>query len=178
MAHPGCGAAPRQASQRGSQICTLQVCLNSAEENPELAWKLTRAKGLQSILPGYSSGILQLCGSLFGCMCCLSEPPSPCPRAACGRGWLGGSWLLQVPLLGRMGYTRSPLHRLSLEWRLLILDQRFKKLCISFSFGKPFLSLPQLGGQFSPFCNSTKANLGSVFPYLSAKDPVKRGPDK
>lgn len=38
MAHMGSGAAPRQASQRGSKISTLQVCLDKAWAGVEPDW--------------------------------------------------------------------------------------------------------------------------------------------
>lgn len=107
------------------------------------------------------------------CAVCLSLPP-------CAHVLLGGEggWGALASVGTTAGEDGLNLHHLWLEQRLLVLDQPFKKLCVSLSFGKPFLSLPQLGGQIFPFCNSTKANLASVFPYFSAKDPIKRGPDK
>lgn len=51
-----------------------------------------------------------------------------------------------------------------------------KSFTFPFPSENPFSLSHSLG--VSPCCNSTKANLVHVFPYLSAKDPIKRDPDK
>jgi len=90
-------------------------------------------------------------------------------------------WLLAIVgnhCWGRCAKSEAHYITISLKQRLPVPDQHFLKLFFSLSFWKLFLSLPQLGGRIYPFCNFTKANLPRVFPCLSAKDPIKRDPDK
>lgn len=113
-------------------------------------------------------------------MCCLSESSStcPCPAYVTFQERVTQCFLAIVGnhCWGRCAQSEAHCITVSLKYRLPILHQHFKKLF--FSSWKPFLSLPQLGGQIYPCCNSTKANLAPVFPYLSAKDPIKRDPDE
>lgn len=161
----------------------LNLFTNNLQDGDGTVWEWDSTQsGFPESPPG-SSGVLWLfwglwlCGSLW-LHVCLSEPPSPCPCAVCAALWQRvARWLLAIlgTIAGEDGLNQEPTTSSLIGATSPLF---WTNLLKSFVFPFPLENLPQLGGQISPFCNSTKANLASVFPYLSAKDPIIRCLDK
>lgn len=94
---------------------------------------------------------------LFGCMCCLSEPPSPCPCAVCAALWQRvAGWLLVIPgtIPGEDGLNQEPTTSLIGATSPLFWTNLLK----SFVFPFPLENL------FSPFHSLGVKSLLSVTP--------------